>query len=48
MSLEIGKDYQPLATGGPANVKSEVVFAGYGIDAPDFNYSDYADQDLDG
>lgn len=48
MKLEMGKDFQPLATGGPGKAKADVVFAGYGITAPKFKYDDYKDAELAG
>lgn len=48
ITLELGKDYQPLATGGPGKVQADVVFAGYGISAPKQNYDDYEGIDVAG
>ena len=48
LKLEAGKDFQPLATGGSGKLSGELVFAGYGISAPDLKYDDYAEQDLAG
>ena len=48
VELEPGEDFQPLAAGGSGEAKAELVFVGYGIDAPDLNYSDYKDIDVEG
>ncbi|MCH7729690.1 MAG: M20/M25/M40 family metallo-hydrolase, partial [Planctomycetes bacterium] len=48
ITLELGKDFQPLATGAAGNAKAEVVFAGYGISAPKLKYDDYKDADVAG
>lgn len=41
-------DYQPFPYGGATPVSGEVVFAGYGISAPDLGYDDYANLDVTG
>jgi hypothetical protein len=41
LPLELGTGFQPLAVGGGGQAKAELVFAGYGISAPDLNYDDY-------
>ncbi len=46
--LEMGKDFQPLAAGGGGQASAAIVFAGYGISAPDLQYDDYADIDVEG
>jgi len=46
--LKLGKDYQALAVGGSGKVKAEVVFAGYGISAPELKYDDFKDADVAG
>ncbi|HAY80444.1 MAG TPA: aminopeptidase [Planctomycetaceae bacterium] len=46
--LELGKQFQPLAAGGQGKVKADLVFAGYGISAPKFEYDDYQDADVAG
>lgn len=46
--LELGKDYQALATGGSGKLKADVVFAGYGITAPNLKYDDYENADVKG
>ena len=48
VELEPGEDFQPLAAGGSGEAKAELIFVGYGIDAPDLNYSDYKDIDVEG
>lgn len=47
-ALKLDQDYRALAVGGPGKVTGEVVFAGYGISAPDLEYDDYAGQNLQG
>ena len=47
-ALELGADYQPLTFGGSGAVGAELVFAGYGITAPDLGYDDYAGLDVTG
>ena len=41
-------DYYPLAFSGSGNVTGQIVFAGYGITAPEFNYDDYKGIDVTG
>lgn len=48
LKLELGADYQPLATGGAGSAKADVVFAGYGITAPKIEYDDYQNADIEG
>jgi hypothetical protein len=48
LKLEMGKDFQPLATGGAGQARAEVVFVGYGISAPKLNYDDYQGADVAG
>ena len=40
--------FMPLALGGNGTVSAPMVFAGYGITAPDLNYDDYAGLDVTG
>lgn len=47
-TLTLGKSYQPLAAGIGGSARSEIMFAGYGISAPEENYDDYADVDVKG
>ncbi len=46
--LELGKDFQALAVGGTGQAQASIVFAGYGISAPNLQYDDYADVDVEG
>ncbi|TDJ00607.1 MAG: hypothetical protein E2O70_05595, partial [Candidatus Dadabacteria bacterium] len=39
--LGLGKDFYPLSFSSSGDVNGEVVFAGYGISAPELNYDDY-------
>jgi hypothetical protein len=48
LKLALGKDYQALAIGGSGKVKADIVFAGYGISAPDLKYDDFKDADVAG
>ena len=48
LKLAAGEDYQPLAIGGPGTTQAEVVFAGYGISAPNLKYDDYHTGDAEG
>ncbi|MBI4865451.1 MAG: M28 family peptidase [Candidatus Wallbacteria bacterium] len=49
LDISPGSDFQPLALSGSGTVKSaQVVFAGYGVSAPDFKYDDYAGIDVKG
>ena len=41
-------EYTPFEETANASVKSAVVFAGYGITAPEYNYDDYKDLDVKG
>lgn len=40
-SFAAGTDFRPLAFSAPGLASAEVVFAGYGISAPDLDYDDY-------
>ncbi len=45
----LGESMNPLAIGvGKAKIKERVVFAGYGITAPEFGYDDYTNVDVRG
>lgn len=46
--LTIGKDFTPLAIGGDGQFNLPLVFVGYGITAPEFDYDDYANLDVTG
>ena len=49
MKAEIDTHFRPLLSGGGGEFKDvELVFAGYGIRADDYNYDDYKDLDCDG
>jgi hypothetical protein len=45
-TLKLASDYSPFRFSSPGSVKSQVVFAGYGITAKDLNYDDYAGIDV--
>ena len=44
----IGRDFAPLAVSDNGSAMLDVVFAGYGITAPDLQYDDYAGIDVGG
>lgn len=46
--LTIGQTMRPLAIGGSGRAEGPLVFAGYGITAPEAEYDDYADIDAGG
>src|SRR4030095_14503113 len=41
-----GKDFQPIGFSANGTLKAPVVFAGYGITAPGFDYDDYTGLDV--
>lgn len=43
-----GISYKPFDFSGMGNIKTEVVFAGYGITAPEYNWDDYENLDVKG
>ena len=45
---KIKTDFAPLFETGDGEVKSNVVFAGYGITAPEYGYDDYKNLDVEG
>jgi hypothetical protein len=47
-ALAVNTDFRPLGFSANANVAGPVVFAGYGIAAPEKNYDDYAGLDVQG
>ncbi len=47
-SLRIKEDFIPLNLSGAGDVSGSVVFAGFGITAPEYNYDDYAGLDVKG
>ncbi|HEX7503617.1 MAG TPA: M28 family peptidase [Acidobacteriota bacterium] len=46
--LQPGKDFLPLLFSAPGRVSGAVVFAGWGISAPELGYDDYAGVDVRG
>ncbi|MCI0480521.1 MAG: M28 family peptidase, partial [Candidatus Dadabacteria bacterium] len=46
--LELGRDFFPLAVSASGFVSGELVFAGYGISAPELGYDDYDGLDVRG
>ncbi len=46
LALERELEFQPLAAGGSGRRQAELVFAGYGISAPDLGYDDYQNLDV--
>lgn len=50
VNFEFGKDYLPSANffNASSSVTAPLAFAGYGIDAPELKYNDFADVDLQG
>jgi Peptidase family M28/PDZ domain/PA domain len=47
-ALALGRDFSPLAVSEDGAATAMVVFAGYGITAPDLQYDDYAGLDVRG
>lgn len=45
-SLDLNKDYLPLSFSSNGQVAGPIVFAGYGITAPEFHYDDYQHLDV--
>ncbi len=45
---QVGIMFQPFSLSAGARASGEVVFAGYGITAPELNYDDYAGLDVQG
>jgi hypothetical protein len=43
-----GVDFRPFDFSKSGSVEAEIVFAGYGITAPEHNYDDYSDLDVEG
>ena len=48
LTLEVGTDYFPISFGADTVTEGSLVFAGFGITAPDLNYDDYKDIDVRG
>ena len=46
--LTLGFEFNPLAIGASGSFEADVVFVGYGIEAPDLGYDDYAGLDVKG
>jgi Peptidase family M28/PDZ domain/PA domain len=46
--LRVGQDYVPLSFSANATVSVPLVFAGYGITAPEYHYDDYQGLDANG
>ncbi len=46
--LKSGDDFRPLSTGGSGKFSGELAFVGYGIEADDKGYNDFADIDIKG
>ena len=46
--LQVQKDYFPLTSGPDAVIQGPLVFAGFGISAPELNYDNYKDLDVEG
>ena len=44
-ALQLGRDFTPLAVSADGDASGDLVFAGYGITAPDLGYDDYAGVD---
>ncbi|HEY9232736.1 MAG TPA: M20/M25/M40 family metallo-hydrolase [Blastocatellia bacterium] len=47
-NYKISEDFMPLAFSSPETATGEVVFAGYGISAPELQYDDYEGVDVKG
>jgi aminopeptidase YwaD len=47
-ALKFQQDFVPLNVSSPGKLSGQVVFAGYGITAPEYNYDDYAGLDSKG
>jgi len=45
---EAGRDFRPFHFSAPGEAASEVVFAGYGITAPEYDYDDYEGLEVQG
>jgi hypothetical protein len=46
--LKLQENYCPLSLGSSGKFEGEVVFVGFGITAPEFEYDDYAGMDVEG
>ncbi len=47
-SFKLAEEFVPVDVSGPGDVTAEVVFAGYGVKAPELGYDDYAGIDAKG
>ncbi len=47
-TLEYGRDFEPLSLSASGEVDSPLIFAGYGVTAPEHDYDDYASVDVRG
>ncbi len=47
-TLQLNKDFVPFSFSSRGKASAGVVFAGYGITAPEYNYDDYAGVDVKG
>jgi hypothetical protein len=47
-ALKLGEDYRPISFSTAGRITAGVVFAGYGITAPELNHDDYANLDAKG
>lgn len=47
-ALEMEKDFLPMSFSSTGKLSAKLVFAGYGITAPEYNYDDYAGLDVKG
>jgi aminopeptidase YwaD len=48
VQLTPGEDYIPLTSGSQNHVEGPLVFVGFGITAPELDYDDYGDLDIEG
>lgn len=46
LAYELYEDFVPMGFSGSNQVEAPLVFAGYGITAPEYNYDDYKDLDV--
>lgn len=46
--LELGSDFQPMTFSPAGELEAPVVFAGYGVTAPEHDYDDYDGVDIEG
>ena len=48
MTLKMGEDFLPAPWGPDSEVRGQMVFAGYGITAPELKYDDFARLEMKG